>query len=579
MSEKESTSAGAEESETLQERIKALLASGDTQTVIELFASLETRADAAVEEADALGEKVRKLKYVNKHLTRLLFGRKSEKLTAEELNQLQLTFECEDGIMPVPKDADERDEVAPEAEAGPDADEKIKSPKKRRPNHPGRNPISPDLKRIVTSQTLIPEDQRACTHCGDPMCFFRWEEHAKVVLVPAHFVVHVDQRETIGCKNKDCPGEAVTAERVCKSPLPTRVDASVLADLIESKCDDSMPVYRIRDRYARLGFDVPLNTLYNYWTFATDLLIDLAEITLAVVLDDEIVALDDTGVYVLRELEAGPDGKKSKERFRGHLWAFKGSTCKMVAFQFTETWKAEEIQPWILAITGYAQVDDYKGYSKLVPSLGDASKLVKLVPDERRLGCMMHVRRRFYAAFKSGDKRAGPAVHYIRKIYKIEEEAKKKGLDADGRHALRQEKSIPLLEALYEWALTMKPKLGTTSKLAQAVRYALNQRVYVERCFTDGRFEIDNGEIERQLKKPCVGRRNYLHCGSSEGAKRLAAAYTLVLSAKAVGINVTEYLTDVIEKLAGGWDVARIRELVPDAWAAARAGAADPTGE
>ena len=71
MSEKESTSAGAEESETLQERIKALLASGDTQTVIELFASIETRADAAVEEADALGEKVRKLKYVNKHLTLL----------------------------------------------------------------------------------------------------------------------------------------------------------------------------------------------------------------------------------------------------------------------------------------------------------------------------------------------------------------------------------------------------------------------------------------------------------------------------------------------------------------------------
>ena len=61
-----------------------------------------------------------------------------------------------------------------------------------------------------------------------------------------------------------------------------------------------------------------------------------------------------------------------------------------------------------------------------------------------------------------------------------------------------------------------------------------------------------------------------MHCGSIEGAKRLAAAYTLVLSAKAVGVNVCEYLTDVIAKLAGGWEVARIRELVPDAWAAAR---------
>jgi len=335
-----------------------------------------------------------------------------------------------------------------------------------------------------------------------------------------------------------------------------------------------LPTYRVRDRYARLGFDVPLNTLYRYWTFATDLVLALAEVTLGVVLDDDIVALDDTGMPVLRELEATADGTKPKEKFRGHLWAFKGSTCKMVAFTFTETWEAAEVQPWILAINGFMQVDDYKGYSALVPSLRDPSILVKLVPDDRRLGCMMHVRRRFYEAFTLGDKRAGPAVEYIRRIYRVEADAKKREPGADARHALRQEESIPVLAAFYKWVDDIKPKLGKTSKLAQAVRYAQNQRTYVERCFTDGRFEIDNGAIERELKKPCVGRRNYLHAGSIDGAKRLAAAYTLVLSAKAVGINVTDYLTDVIEKLAGGWDVARLRELVPDAWAAARASTA-----
>jgi hypothetical protein len=224
------------------------------------------------------------------------------------------------------------------------------------------------------------------------------------------------------------------------------------------------------------------------------------------------------------------------------------------------------------------QVDDYKGYSSKMPALDGSGQLVALVPEERRLGCMMHVRRRFYEAFKLGDKRAAPAIEYIRKMYKIEERAKEQRLCAARRHALRQEESIPLLKAFHEWVEEIKPTLGKTSKLAQAVRYASNQRTYTARCFTDGRFEIDNGEIERQLKKPCVGRRNYLHCGSPEGAERLAAAYTLVLSAKALGINVAEYLTDVIEKLAGGWDVTAIRELVPDAWAAARSSAPDPAG-
>ncbi|HHH27589.1 MAG TPA: IS66 family transposase [Polyangiaceae bacterium] len=580
-------------SESAQARIKSLLALGDMKAILEIVSSLEVRADAettradaetaradaAVDEADRIGEELREAKQLNEHLRRLVYGRKSEKLTPEDLRQLLLAFESEDGTLPTPQSADERDDDVPQGEADPEPTDERPKPKKRRPNHHGRRPLSPELKRIITAQSLVPEDQRACSHCGDPMCQIRWEEHEKLVHIPAHFVVHVEQREVIACKTKDCPGEAVTAERERTSALPTRVDASVLADLIESKCDDSLPIYRIRDRYARLGADIPLASLYGYWTFGTDLLLALAEVTLGVVLGDDIVALDDTGMPVLRQLEAVADGTKPTEKFRGHLWAFKGNTCKMVAFAFTETWEAAEVQPWILAITGFMQVDDYKGYSTLVPSPEEPGILVKLVPEHRRLGCMMHVRRRFYDAFTLGDKRAAPAVEFIRKLYKVEADAKKRELDADARHALRQEESIPVLAALYKWVDDIKPKLGKTSKLAQAVRYAQNQRPYVERCFTDGRFEIDNGAIERELKKPCVGRRNYLHCGSIDGAKRLAAAYTLVLSAKAVGINVTEYLTDVINKLAGGWDVARIRELVPDAWAAARpttATAADP---
>jgi hypothetical protein len=96
------------------------------------------------------------------------------------------------------------------------------------------------------------------------------------------------------------------------------------------------------------------------------------------------------------------------------------------------------------------------------------------------------------------------------------------------------------------------------------------------------------GPFSRALKrdracpqKARIGRKNYLHCGSVPGAKRLAAAYTLVMSCKALGINVADYLVDVITKLGNGWPLRRIRELVPDAWAAARAAApaADPSGQ
>ncbi len=117
---------------------------------------------------------------------------------------------------------------------------------------------------------------------------------------------------------------------------------------------------------------------------------------------------------------------------------------------------------------------------------------------------------------------ASAQVEWIRKIYKVEAEAKKLNLGATARHALRQEKSLSLLDDFNARVLKMKPTLGKTSKLAQAARYASNQRAHVDRCFTDGRVESNNGEIERLLKKPCVGRKNYLHCGSGRYGARSA---------------------------------------------------------
>jgi hypothetical protein len=39
-----------------------------------------------------------------------------------------------------------------------------------------------------------------------------------------------------------------------------------------------------------------------------------------------------------------------------------------VAYTFTENWEAETIAPYIGAIDGFIQCDDYKGYSKTVTS-------------------------------------------------------------------------------------------------------------------------------------------------------------------------------------------------------------------
>jgi hypothetical protein len=262
--------------------------------------------------------------------------------------------------------------------------------------------------------------------------------------------------------------------------------------------------------------------------------------------------------------------KNGDQKSRGHLWCIT-NTGPLTGFRFTETWSHKEIIPWIDVATGFIQVDDYKGYSAIVerPEGGEGP----LIPRERRLGCMMHVRRRFYEAFVMNDKRAARPVALIKEIYKIEAFAKGQEMSPDQRLALRQKQSLPLLKQLYEEIEGYEAEVGKTSKFAKAVRYALAQREFVERCFSDGRFEIDNGKTEREIRRPAVGRRNYLFTGSVKAGERLAAVYTLILSCRNLGIDTRDYLIDVLGRIRGGWPVSRLSELTPDAWAAqARSG-------
>jgi transposase len=342
------------------------------------------------------------------------------------------------------------------------------------------------------------------------------------------------------------------ADKPYKRPLPFPP-----AYLVESKCDDGMPIDRLRDQLHRLGFDIPINTLYTYWTHATKLLLPVAEILRAQVLADPIVRVDDTAPPVL-------DKTHKSGIYKGHLWVFAG-VGPLVAYTFTKGWTADEISPYLSVIDGFIQCDDYKGYSTQI-TLPDGNKRM-LVDPARRLGCMMHVRRRFHEALKLGDKRAARGIELIGALYEIERIAKDAGAGAEQRLELRSDFSLPLLDAFEAWVDDLTPRTLPRSPLGEALGYARHQRAYVRRCFTDGRFEIDNGLAERILREPCSGRKAYLFTGSEDAAHRLAGAYSLVQSCRLLGISTRDYLIDVLNKLDAGWPLRRIHELVPDQWA------------
>ena len=342
-----------------------------------------------------------------------------------------------------------------------------------------------------------------------------------------------------------------------------RVDASLLAKLVADKTSLALPVERQRRQLAALGLHVPAKTLASYWAYTLDLLEPVAVATLSAVFGDEVVGLDDSHLKTL--------DKSSKHGvFRGHLWCFVGTdsarATERVGYGYTQSWEATEIADWLGAIDGFMQGDGYAGYSTEIEDEETGETFV-LMPDERRLGCGMHIRSKFHDALLAQDTRAAVPLKHFADLYEIEAECRERGLDAAARAEQRRRRSLPLVDALDGWVDALHPKLLPKSPLRRAPTYAINQRAFFRRCFEDGRFEIDNGRVERRIRNFAVGRRNYLFTGSPRGGERLAAAYTLADNCTLLGVDAYVYLLDVIRKLEAGWPMRRLSELIPWTWA------------
>lgn len=317
-----------------------------------------------------------------------------------------------------------------------------------------------------------------------------------------------------------------------------------------------------------MGLDIPDKTLQSYWAHTTDLLEPIADAQLSVVLASPIVGADDTHLKTL-------DKSRKNGTYRGHIWCFVGTDGTVngpetVAYGYTRSWKASEISDWFSAIDGEVQCDGYGGFGSEVDADDEAEPPFVAVPPERRLGCGMHIRSKFHAAFLAKDRRAAIPLKIFADLYAIEEDCKERRLDAVGRGEERRRRSLPLLDALDSWVDELHPRLLPKSPLRRATTYAINQRAFFRRCFSDGRFEIDDGRTERRLRPFTVARRNFLFTGSPRGGERLAVAFTLVDNCLILGLDPYEYLVDVIRKLDAGWPLKRLSELIPSRWAAQR---------
>jgi len=391
-------------------------------------------------------------------------------------------------------------------------------------------------------RVLAPVNPSTCDKCGGDRELVEARVSYRVGWEPGRFtVVEVHQER---CQCPKCP-----KPEVWTAPAPyllpdAMCDDALLARVIVDKFGDHLPLNRQADRMTREGFEINENVLSG-WVRQGQKQVRL----LVAALRRQIAAAttllgDDSGLPV----QDGSDGKLAN----GRLWAF--TDQRQAFFAFSRT-KEGEHPTAILAELDVAGirfvVDGGSEYNDAENTLGLA-----------RGGCWSHLRRYFFNASLQHDE-ANAGLTTIHDLFAIERELA--DLSADERLAVRKQRSAPLVDGFYAWVKALPPKVRPSSKLGDAVGYALSQEQRMRLFLEHGDVPLHNNLSELLLRQPIVGRKNWLFNGSVGGAQAAADWFSLIASCRLQKIDPWTYLYDVFGRLQdhpAKW----VHELTPMNW-------------
>jgi transposase len=183
--------------------------------------------------------------------------------------------------------------------------------------------------------------------------------------------------------------------------------------------------------------------------------------------------------------------------------------------------------------------------------------------------CWAHARRKFFEAVKLNpqDQISIGVVAQLNELFAIDAQARLEGRSQRDRHALRLDKSKPLLEQLKVEIQAARAGALPKSALAKACDYTLTLWSRLSRFLEYPELELSNNLAENAMRPVALGRKNWIHLGSQEAGPRVAAIISIVETCRRLNIRVRDYLASVLPGLAD-FPINRIAELTPTAWAA-----------
>lgn len=325
--------------------------------------------------------------------------------------------------------------------------------------------------------------------------------------------------------------------------------ASVLADIIIGKFMYHLPFYRQIQQYKESGITISDSTMGGWYEAAVEKLKLLYDILRQHILQSEYIQIDESVLPVI-------DSEKHKAR-KGYEWCVRDAIRGAVMFYYDCGSRGGKVAREILgAYKGAVQCDGYDAYDQFEKN-----------DNITVYGCWAHARRKFVDALNENNRLATEALCFIRKIYKVESDANKAGLNADERKEQRLKISYPTIRLFETWMKETYLKVLPNSKMGDAIEYTYSLLPRLSRYVNDGRINIDNNLIENAIRPLALGRKNYLFCGNDASAYRAAIVYSLISTCKAADVDPRTWMEDVLRKIPYYQrDQRDLAELLPFNW-------------
>lgn len=469
--------------------------------------AVEEQKRAAVEEKlEALALEIAKLK-------RQIVGPKSERRREEDPAQPSLftTAEAEpEAPMPAPAPAKKPPVVTPHGRRLPEG--------------------KPD--EVIASST--PD---ACGTCGGSLREISTSTATRVDWRRGHFYTVQVRRPSCVC---DRCRKVETAPEPTSLALPRSIAGNgLVARVIVDKFADHIPLNRQVDRFARERFDISLSTLCDLVRSSAHLLSRIVDAMRAEQLAGTWLQADDTGLPVL-------DGTKGQTG-AGRLWVY--ANAEHVVYDFTATKHGAGPATYLRGFLGTLLADGGSEFNAAVDQMGLT-----------RAACWSHARRYFIDAEDQSPVLAREGIRRIGPLFDIERTIK--DADMETRRRVRGTETRAVLDDIRAWMVENVHGARPRSAIAHAFHYALNRWEHLAACVTHPEIPIHNNMSELQLRRPVVGRKNWLFAGSEGGARSAATLLSLIGSCRLHELDPWEYLHAVLGAI-NDHPVSRVGELAP----------------